>query len=176
MHAGIAHLRWRGKRSRHSWRMRTRNFAYLARGPWRTCFRYRFSVVLNNCKCKFPLIKQRYSKWPTKVCTLTISIITDFHDLKFVTDYWPATCYELNWRCTMSLGDLPFEGLQSKWISSQQGHQILQCCPSTSLAYLSPVASFTKEFNSRLAKRPLIVNGRLANRGLTSFVKEVTGV
>ena len=34
MHVGIAHLRWRGKRSRHSRRMRTRNFTYLARGPW----------------------------------------------------------------------------------------------------------------------------------------------
>ena len=34
------------------------------------------------------------------------------------------------------------------------------------------VASFTKEVNSRLAKRPLIFNGRLANRGLTSLVKE----
>ena len=37
------------------------------------------------------------------------------------------------------------------------------------------VASFTKEVNPRLAKRPLISNGRLANRGLTSLVKEVTG-
>ena len=34
MHVGIAYLRWRGKRSRHSRRMRTCNFAYLARGPW----------------------------------------------------------------------------------------------------------------------------------------------
>ena len=34
MHVGIAHPRWRGKRSRHSRRMRTHNFAYLARGPW----------------------------------------------------------------------------------------------------------------------------------------------
>ena len=34
MHVGIAYPRWRGKRSRHSWRMRTRNFTYLARGPW----------------------------------------------------------------------------------------------------------------------------------------------
>ena len=33
MHVGIAYLRWWGKRSRHSRRMRTRNFAYLARGP-----------------------------------------------------------------------------------------------------------------------------------------------
>ena len=37
MHAGIAYLRWRGKRSRHSRCMRTRNFAYLARGPWLEC-------------------------------------------------------------------------------------------------------------------------------------------
>ena len=36
MHVGIAHLRWRGKRSRHSRRMRTRNFTYLARGPCQT--------------------------------------------------------------------------------------------------------------------------------------------
>ena len=35
-----------------------------------------------------------------------------------------------------------------------------------------PVASFTKEVNQRLAKRPMDFNGRLANRGLTSLVKE----
>ena len=39
---------------------------------------------------------------------------------------------------------------------------------------MSPVASLTKEVNSRLAKRPLVFNGRLANRGLTSLVKEAT--
>ena len=38
-----------------------------------------------------------------------------------------------------------------------------------------PAASFTKEVNSRLAKRPFVVNGHLANRRLTSFVKEATG-
>ena len=35
MHVWIACLRWRGTRSRHSRRMRTRNFPYLARGPWK---------------------------------------------------------------------------------------------------------------------------------------------
>ena len=35
MHVGIAYLRWLGKRSRHSRRMRTRDLAYLARGPCR---------------------------------------------------------------------------------------------------------------------------------------------
>ena len=39
-----------------------------------------------------------------------------------------------------------------------------------------PVASFAKEVNPPLAKRPLIFNGHLANRGLTSLVKEATGV
>ena len=39
-----------------------------------------------------------------------------------------------------------------------------------------PVASFTKEINSRLAKRPLKTNGRLANLELTSLVKEATVV
>ena len=34
------------------------------------------------------------------------------------------------------------------------------------------VASFTKEVNPRLAKRPLETNGHLVNRGITSLVKE----
>ena len=37
-----------------------------------------------------------------------------------------------------------------------------------------PVASLTKEVNPRLVKRPFVFNGRLANRGLTSLVKEAT--
>ena len=36
---------------------------------------------------------------------------------------------------------------------------------------ISTVASFTKEVNRRLAKRPLVFNGCLANRGWTSLVK-----
>ena len=41
---------------------------------------------------------------------------------------------------------------------------------------MTPVVSFTKEVNPRLDKRPLVFNGRLVNRGLTSLVKETTGV
>ena len=37
------------------------------------------------------------------------------------------------------------------------------------------MASFTKGVNSRLAQRPLVSNGRLANRGLTSLVIEAPG-
>ena len=40
----------------------------------------------------------------------------------------------------------------------------------------TPKASFTKGVNPWLAKRPLVLNGRLGNRGLTSLVKEVTWV
>ena len=45
MHVGIAYLRWRGK---HSRRMRTRNFAYLARGPWYGLADASFSMILDN--------------------------------------------------------------------------------------------------------------------------------
>ena len=38
------------------------------------------------------------------------------------------------------------------------------------------MASFTKEVNPQLAKRPLVFNGRLANSGLSSLVKEATYV
>ena len=37
------------------------------------------------------------------------------------------------------------------------------------------VVSITKEVNLRLAKRSLKTNGRLANCGLTSLIKEATG-
>ena len=39
----------------------------------------------------------------------------------------------------------------------------------------SPMASFTKEINLRLAKRPLETNGRLANGGISSLIKDATG-
>ena len=40
----------------------------------------------------------------------------------------------------------------------------------------TPVASFTEEINPQLAKRPLKINGRLANRRSTSLVKEATEI
>ena len=39
-----------------------------------------------------------------------------------------------------------------------------------------PVASFTKEVDPQLANRPLVSNGRLANHGLLSLVKDVNGI
>ena len=42
------------------------------------------------------------------------------------------------------------------------------------MALDTSVASFTKEVNSGLAKRPLVFNGRLANHGLTTLVEEAT--
>ena len=41
--------------------------------------------------------------------------------------------------------------------------------------FSTPMASFTKEVDWRLAKCPLVFNGHLANRQLTSLVKEATG-
>ena len=48
--------------------------------------------------------------------------------------------------------------------------------PSYTLALKSISGLFYKEVNSRLAKRPLVFNGRLANHGLTSLVKEATDI
>ena len=42
------------------------------------------------------------------------------------------------------------------------------------MAWHHPIAYFTKAVNPRLAKRPLVFNGHLANRGLTSLVNEAT--
>ena len=39
-----------------------------------------------------------------------------------------------------------------------------------------PIASFTKEVDLRLAEHPLVFIGGLANRVLTSLVKEATGL
>ena len=39
---------------------------------------------------------------------------------------------------------------------------------------LTPLFSFTKEVNPRLAKHPFVFNGRLDNPGITSLVKEDT--
>ena len=55
--------------------------------------------------------------------------------------------------------------------SQANGHNFY--CHCTELVVLdTQVASFTEEVNPRLAKRPLVFNGRLANRWLTFLVKE----
>ena len=43
------------------------------------------------------------------------------------------------------------------------------------LNHSSPVASFIREVDRRLARHPLKTNGRLASRRLASLVKEATG-
>ena len=44
MHVGIANPRWRGKRTRHSRRMRNRNFTYLIRGPLHPLWKISWSL------------------------------------------------------------------------------------------------------------------------------------
>ena len=58
------------------------------------------------------------------------------------------------------------------YVPTRQHHSEGCRCPGTKQ---TPVASFTKEVNWRLAKCPLKTNGRFANRQLTSLVKEATG-
>ena len=100
------------------------------------------------------------------------------------------TYYHLEF-CGIQLGlnlyqVLKIESLKWAWKLhfSQETIVVKLCnCQSTTRHVLSPhgnhvyhwpVASFTKEVNPWLAKRPLVFNGRLANRGLTSLVKETT--
>ena len=52
----------------------------------------------------------------------------------------------------------------------------MHVCLLSIVATVATVATFTKEVLSRLAERPLVFNGRLADRGLTSLVKMGTGV
>ena len=52
-------------------------------------------------------------------------------------------------------------------------YQVVLCGSSKSWAPI-PVASFTKEVNLRLAKRPLVFNGRVANHSSTSLAKDTT--
>ena len=68
MHVGIAYLRWRGKRSRHSRRMRTRNFTYLSRGP---CVQYCDIVIL----CRM--------------------VSTVYFKLRYDIDTWPMWCLSM---------------------------------------------------------------------------------
>ena len=52
----------------------------------------------------------------------------------------------------------------------------LTICHDSRNEHYTSVASFIKEVNPRSIKRPLIFNGRSANRESASFVKEATGL
>ena len=65
--SGSLHQGWRGKRSRHYRRMRTRSFTYLVRGPW---WWYQIFIRQHTCKIitlKRDLHTQGHVKIPT-VC------------------------------------------------------------------------------------------------------------
>ena len=59
----------------------------------------------------------------------------------------------------------------SEYIPQKTMDEFVYPCPCYNLIP-GTAASSTKEVNPRLTKRPLKINGRLANRGLTSLVKE----
>ena len=64
----------------------------------------------------------------------------------------------------------------SQWISFPIAVYSGTSDTSMAMAFQTTVASLTKEVNPRFAKRPLIFNGRLNNRGLTYLIKEATEV
>ena len=82
MHVGIAYLRWRGKRSRHSRRMRNRNFAYLERGPWYILY---ISTVMP--KIRVPIICTRSA--PTRHSI--IPVIFNTCKYQHTTGYFPCS-------------------------------------------------------------------------------------
>ena len=83
------------------------------------------------------------------------------------------------------------KGMGSRWqltgitkrnpVECTQSHTLHDCetWPGTwyrvTWGVINTVASFPQEVISRLAKRPLVFNGHLANRGWTSLVKETRG-
>ena len=101
MHVRIAHLRWRGKRSRHSQRMRTRNFTYLARGPWKLQVLHSYDISMLQqvgmffdgiaCLMKvWPLFKPRGSSGS--------SLMSRLHDALLVCDFqiWRCRCKQID--------------------------------------------------------------------------------
>ena len=67
MHVGIAYLRWRGKRSR---RMRTRNFAYLVRGP--CCNKACSWQCIDNLSCEYHVQNHIYDSITYSWITISI--------------------------------------------------------------------------------------------------------
>ena len=84
MHVGIAYLRWRGKRSRHSRRMRTCNFAYLVRGLWGNV------PGINHLWCSFVVVP-----WLNMFPTLYLTINSLNCELYHVNIIVNVLCYHL---------------------------------------------------------------------------------
>ena len=58
-----------------------------------------------------------------------------------------------------------------------KSYGMVAMCSETLWLHIEPtVASSTKEVNPQLAKSPSVSNERLANRNLTSLLKEATGI
>ena len=82
----------------------------------------------------------------------------------------------LSWSVAkLSVGNTSHEtrGISSLWLC-KPADQINGNGAAGHTTMETPVASFTKEVNTWLAKRPLVFNGRLTYRGLTSLVEEAT--
>ena len=63
MHVRIVYPQWQGKRSRHSRCMRTRNFTYLARGPWTPKWFIQSNIITGGTNNKINMRKQLIKKY-----------------------------------------------------------------------------------------------------------------
>ena len=128
MHVGIACLRWRGKRSRHSRRMRIRKFAYLARGPWQAML----IGVVNTTICV--RYKRVYIYFPISTLSdslnkIQLSIITPM--IKVSLSVLGPIKFNISWvfkylrlRNNASVGARPPQGLKQSWGTRQHCERI----------------------------------------------------
>ena len=99
MHVGIAYLRWRGKRSRHSRRMRTRNFVYLARGPcdvsfWIKYCIYAYALAFRSIHIHIRTWRdERYSGWWIVAWNWCLNVTTNtYFLLSHLYEFHNKTC------------------------------------------------------------------------------------
>ena len=108
MHVGIAHLRWRGKRSRHSRRMRTRNFTYLARGPWVDFLIYTFDIEALTCCYQSTIIGREITIALTMLLTLNHGQTAD---ASHIGQIWNRCARHHNWVLTILVKIVSGKGL-----------------------------------------------------------------
>ena len=118
------------------------------------------SVAWHTCKTMMTQLLRRRS-WSTLAQVIACCLTTPSLNLN---QYW-RTISDIIWH--------PLQGEVSFNTQDNNPHVVFEICLFESQPLL-PVASFTKEINPRLAKRPLVCNGCLVNHGITFLVKEAT--
>ena len=85
-------------------------------------------------------------------------------------------CQSIDMKCTFAGNEIAYHSDVVGAVPTSWSIACGYCSNYILILDLTPVASFTKEVDPRLAKCPLNTNGHLANRRLTSLVKEDIGL